>query len=379
MKDYFAVLGLTSAASASEVRRAYRDLARKLHPDINPDPKAIEAFKEISEAYQTLSDPDKRRSYERRRNTATTGSTTPNSPTGSYTGGATFSNAKSASAHYRATDVNATGGHHKQRSSNGRTNNSSHRYASAYKHTTFDYDEAELAAESRNRVSRQPLLAVVKNGVSAASAAIANIIKLAKELRRNEGFTSLLSRTQGGNSSVSIHEVQVTVIEAILGVEKILELPGAETQRKLRIQVPPGVRSGTVLHLHNRDATSAGNDNAVVVVKVRSHPFLSLHTRGIVCEIPITIVEAISGGRIQVPTFDEPAIITIPPYTQSGQEFRLKGKGIVKKGGDRGDLFIRVLVKIPTTTLALPMEQALESLSGSYGNIRQELPERLPG
>jgi DnaJ-class molecular chaperone len=163
--------------------------------------------------------------------------------------------------------------------------------------------------------------------------------------------------------------------DAIFGVKKALEIPEPEGQRKVSVKIPAGVRSGSVIRLR---AKNMPNEDLVLIVRVAAHPFLTIQARGLVAEIPITIQEAIVGAHISVPTLDEAVSIKIPPGSQSGSELRLKNRGLTLKDGTRGDLFVRLMIRVPETADAVGLKEKASELDAYYSNnVRQGLPKHL--
>ena len=115
----------------------------------------------------------------------------------------------------------------------------------------------------------------------------------------------------------------------------------------------------------------------MVIARVARHPFLSIQPHGLTVQIPITIGEAIAGATIKVPTLDDPAMLKIPPNTQSGAEFRLKGRGLVEKDGP-GDLVIKILINVPESVNAVGIKDKAAGLDQYYEqNVRQNYPKSL--
>jgi DnaJ-class molecular chaperone len=145
--------------------------------------------------------------------------------------------------------------------------------------------------------------------------------------------------------------------------------------RKISVQIPAGVRTGSIIRFRRKEDPS---EEIVVVVQVEHHPWLCITERGITMEIPLTVAEAIEGGKIQVPSLGDPLLVTVEPGTQSGREVRLKGQGIVHRDGSWGDLFIRFLVKIPTGSGTEELAAQGRSLSPHYTQpVRAHLPKSI--
>jgi curved DNA-binding protein len=174
---------------------------------------------------------------------------------------------------------------------------------------------------------------------------------------------------------VSVLEVSITIKEAILGTKKTIEIVEPEGLRKVSVKIPPGVRNGSVVRLQGRGLP---REDLVLVIRIAYHPYLSIHPKGLVVEIPVTVHEAIAGATIMVPTLEEPAAIKIPAGTNSGTELRVKEKGVPLKDGGRGDLFVRILVKIPEHPEAVGLKEKANELSLYYETpVRDGMPKSL--
>jgi hypothetical protein len=175
---------------------------------------------------------------------------------------------------------------------------------------------------------------------------------------------------------ISVMEVSLTMRDAVFGTRKIVEIPGArpEQSQKVSIRIPGGVRNGSIIRLKAKAGT---HDELVFIARVASHPFLTLLPKGLVAEIPVTVGEALLGASITVPTLDDPVVVKIPAGMQSGQEIRLKERGIPQKDGTKGDLFLRLLVRLPDGN-AEKLRESVQALDKNYARpVRQGLPQTL--
>jgi DnaJ-class molecular chaperone len=167
----------------------------------------------------------------------------------------------------------------------------------------------------------------------------------------------------------------VSVEEAINGVKKVVELDESPAKRRISVRIPPGVRTGSVVHLQSRRKQ---REELVVIIRVAPHPYISMHVKGLVVEVPITVQEAVEGARIQVPTLEEPALITVPAGSQSGHEIRLRSRGPVGRDGVRSDLFYRLLIKVPDQPFASGLAGKVREVSAYYEEaVRRSLPHKL--
>jgi DnaJ-class molecular chaperone len=338
--DYYQVLGVNPLATSAEIRKAYRAQARKYHPDLNPGADAAERFKEVTLAYEILSDPKKRTSYD----------------------STVMSSRKRGAGTGSGADTTATASAQKV---NQRANYRSYR------------EQAQSVAQGAR--SKTP------GGRKSTHVQGSTQPGFATFLGRLEGFWDTLStpfksakgdavsKSKGasgrdvGVQSVSVMEVLVTVSEAITGINKTVEIEG----RRLVMAVPPGVRTGSIVRLRSKKS----RDEIIVMIRLAPHPFLSIYPRGLVVEVPITVGEASSGAKIRVPTLDGEISLKVPKGTQSGREVCLKGKGIINKDGERGDIFYRMMIHIPEVD---EFQHIAESVEQHYQNsVRQRLQGRL--
>jgi DnaJ-class molecular chaperone len=165
------------------------------------------------------------------------------------------------------------------------------------------------------------------------------------------------------------------VIDAIRGLKKTVELNDGTSLKKISVTIPAGVRSGSVIRFRRRENTS---EEIVIIIRVAAHPFLSIAPKGLIIEVPITVKEAVLGARIKVPTLDEPSTVFIEPGTQSGTEVRLRGQGIQYRDGAKGDLFVRVMVRVPATHGAVGLAEKCGELEMYYEkSVREALPHSI--
>lgn len=279
----YEILGVSKTADADAIRKAYRKLARKHHPDVNPgDKKAEERFKDLSTAYETLSDEKKRAAYD-------------------------AEGAQPPPRQY-------------QQWQDARQQRSS-RFDGA---TEFDFSE-------------------------------------------------LFNRSRGPEPGGDLHAtVQMDLRQAIEGTEVSLELPGQGT---VRVRIPPGADNGSVIRLAGRGAPGSRGGPAgdlVIETHVLPHPLLRRDGLDLYLTLPVTLDEAYNGASIEVPTFDGPVMLKVPPRSQTGAKLRLRGKGIARKE-TRGDLFAVIDVRMPDRADEA-LAAALRASAADYSTpVRQEL------
>jgi curved DNA-binding protein len=308
--DLYRTLGLKRSATTDEIRRAFRILARRYHPDVNPGASSSEKFAAISEAYQVLIDPTLKRAYD-----------------GELETSSNFARAEQRAREYAANQARADAS--RKAPPNGST--SKGRSTSAAK-------------------PRSP------NGP------IATAFRRSKELAQFVA-TSLFKRSR--SRSLVVVEVSVSMREALNGAKKSVELPGDTPgrPRKISLNIPPGSRNGSILQLRSKQSE---RDEVLVIFRVAPHPWIAVEARGVVASLTLSLQEALSGATVIVPTFDEQVGLRIPPNTSSGQEFRLRGKGVFYLDGTRGDLFFKTEIKLPQDAAAA------ESLTRSIADLPRE-------
>ena len=311
--DLYKDLGVSKGASAEEIKKVYKKLAGQLHPDRNPGDQKTEArFKAVNRAYQVLHDPEKRRLYDE---------------FGEESLREGF-NVAAARAYRNA--AQATGA---RRARGGGIN--------------FE----DLAG-------------------GAGGAGPAGFGDLLGELFGGGGARS--SRRGGASSKGSdiASEVTVDFVSAIRGAELRLRLQdGGE---EVTVRVPPGAGEGDKVRVAGHGAPSPFGGPAgdlVITVRVSPHPFFERDGLDLYLNLPVTIGEAHRGSKVRVPTPDGPVTLSVPKHAQSGQEARLKGKG-VKRAGKQGDLYVRYLVKLPAQD-SDAIEQAVATLEDAMtGDVR---------
>ncbi|HKY30983.1 MAG TPA: J domain-containing protein [Candidatus Polarisedimenticolia bacterium] len=339
-KDYFAILGVKPSASDKEIRSAYKRLAKKHHPDVNPNDKAAEEkFKEISEAYEVLTDPDKRRRWE--------------------SGGEDFSD------FFRRRGARRRGG--------------------------------------------GPSPEDIFSGQEFGGADFGSILNDLFEGMGGGGFGGAAGRSARGPRPSRGSDLQA---EAAIGFEEAmrgttLRIPLAHTvtcsacggmgrmrsgrgpcprcggtgaQRStetIQVRIPPGVEDGGRVKIPGKgEAGHAGGPpgDLYVVMRVAPHPYFRREGGDVVLDLPLTIQEAASGARIEVPTLDGKVTLTVPPGSRSGQRLRLKGKGAAARAGQAGGDQIVVLQIIPPRAVDDRSRSLLEELARLHpGNPRAGL------
>lgn len=330
-RDYYEVLGVARSASDTELKQAYRKLARQYHPDANPGNKeAEEKFKEVSEAYDVLSDPDKKARYDQFGHAGTD----PNQA-GGFSG--------DFSGFGDIFDMFFGGGGGAQRR-NGPQRGADLRYD-----MTLTFEEAIFGAEKEIQVPRHENCPDC-HGSGAAPGTHPTTCSQCN----GSGQVKVTQRTMFGQTQT------VRPCTACNGEGKTVSTPcktcnGQGKVRKVRtikINVPAGSENGLNLRLSGDGETGVKGGppgDLYVVLYVKPHKFFERDGNDIFCEIPITFVQAGLGAEIEVPTLDGNVKMKVPEGTQTSTVFRLKGHGVpYRRGSGRGDQHVRVIVSTPT-------------------------------
>jgi molecular chaperone DnaJ len=346
-RDYYQVLGVDRSADDAALKTAYRKLAHRYHPDKNPGDRASEdLFKEASEAYEVLSDPDRRARYDR-----------VGHANGQFQDFG-FGGAGGASINDIFGDIfgEMFGGARRPRA---RTRGSDLRY-----HLEIPFEQAAFGTTARITIPRPKPCATCKGSGAKPGTGPRTCPTCggAGEIRLTQGFFSI-ART--------CHHCQG---QGRVIAEKCADCGGAGATRedaRVEVKVPPGVDTGTRLKLagEGEPAPVPGGvpGDLYVVLQVSEHPVFTREDTEILCEMPISFTQASLGATIDVPTLDGPVKLKIPAGTQSGKVFRVKGKGVpALSGGGRGDEHVRIFVETPAQ-LSKEQRELLERFAALSG------------
>lgn len=339
-RDYYDVLGVRRGASEQEIKRAYRKLARKHHPDVNPGDKTAEAkFKEISEAHEVLSNPEKRRRYDQFGHEAFGAGARGPEPGGGFRG-----------VDFSGFDVGSGGfGDLGDLLSDIFGQREEARAAAPGKgedlHYSLDINFEDAIRGLATEISLQKHSRCARCGGSGArpGSPLDTCPECGGSGRlRNRGFlrTSQACPRCRGSGKVSREACPACGGRgAAFGTERIA------------VKIPPGVDTGSRVRLQGMGEPGRNGGppgDLYIITRVRPHPVLERKGDNLYLEAPITITEAALGARIEVPTIDGKTTMRIPPETSSGQVFRLRGKGVPHlKGGGQGDQFVTVKIVSP--------------------------------
>lgn len=352
LKDYYQILGVSQAASAKEIKDAYRRLARKYHPDANPGNKeAEERFKEISQAYEVLSDPKKRSEYDAQRNFYTSFGQ------GSSYAGTDF-HFNFSPFNFSASDLFSDFSFF-QPSWEEKTDKG----ADLQYRLTLSFKEALQGGQKTIRYQKQTVCANCKGTGAQSSTAVkvCPVCQGKKFIAQNQGVFSLTRPCPscGGRG---------TVIE-----KPCLNCHGkgqVSTVQELSIRIPPGVKDGTRLKFKGKGEVSVSGlpGDLYITVQVQEHPLFKRDGSNIKLELPISFTEAVLGGTVKLPTPTGSISLKIPPGTQSGQTFRVAGHGAPKLGGHGyGDLLVKVYIQVPKKLSAEQRELLVRLAKASKG------------
>ncbi len=330
--DYYQLLGVSQSAGAEEIKKAYRKAALKYHPDRNPGDNVAEGkFKELSEAYQVLSDGEKRAQYDRYGHAAF------EQGRGSGGGGSDFSgNFEDIFGDIFGDFFGGGGG----RGGRGRAR----RGEDLSYNLEISFEEAAFGTEKTISVPRMSVCEPCQGSGAKAGTRpqTCGTCRGTGQVRFQQGFFTI-ARTchQCGGQGSTVTDPCPTC-------------RGAGSVRKtstLQVKVPAGVDMGSRLKLRGEGEHSpmgGSPGDLYVMIQVREHPLFQRTQNEVVCEVPISFPQAALGSDIEVPTLEGKLKMKIPAGTQSGNVFRLRGKGIADlRGGGRGDQLVRVTVETP--------------------------------
>ena len=352
-RDYYEVLGLSKGASEDDIKKAYRALAKKYHPDLNPGDKDAEAkFKEVNEAYAVLSDADKRAKYDQYGHAAF-------DPTAGFGGGADFGDFG-----FDISDIFSSffGG-----GASGGRRRGAVRGDDISVRLTLTFEEAVFGC--KKDVSYQKIQKCAECGGSGAAKGTS---PKTCPTCKGTGQVRTQQRTPFGVMQSS------RPCDACRGTGKIIETPckkcrgsGYErVSKKLEVTIPAGIDNGQRIVLRGKGSDGEGGGAAgdlVIVVSVRSHDIFERDGYDIYCEVPITFAEATLGAEIDIPTLEGKMKYTIPEGTQTGTVFTLRQKGIQNVNyKTRGNLYVTVTVEVPKN-LTTDQKNLLSKFADSCG------------
>jgi molecular chaperone DnaJ len=357
-RDYYEILGVPRNASDQEIKRAYRTLARKYHPDVNKDSDAEDRFKELNEAQEVLTNADRRAAYDRFGHAGVNGGGG-GDPFGfggspftdifeTFFGGAQTGASRRSAAPPRGQDIQVT--------------------------VTLDFEEAIFGTDKDVEVDRLETCEAC-NGT-----------------RMEGGKTPPTCTTCNGSGEV--RRVQQTILgqfmtsgpcatchgEGVMITEPCSVCRGrgrTRSYRTIEVTIPAGVDDNATLRLTGQGEDGPANGipgNLYVKVRVQPHTYFERHGKAILSQVGVNIAQAALGDEIEIDTVDGPVVFRIPAGTQSGQQFRLKGKGVPDiRGGERGDQLVTIQVVVPKK-LSDDQRELFEQLAASLGKEVTQQP-----
>lgn len=345
-RDYYEVLGVPRDVNAADLKSAYRKVALKYHPDRNPgDKEAEDKFKEASEAYEVLCDPEKRARYDRFGHAGA----------GFEGFGAQGFNAQTINEIFGDIFGDIFGG---RRQKGGRQRGADLRY-----NLEISFEEAAFGCEVQVKIPRPKRCdACDGSGSKTGQRRTCPTCGGAGELRFTQGFFAV---SRECNQCSGSGQIVSDPCAKCRGHGKL------DSESTLTVKIPGGVDTGTRVRLAGEGEIGEQGGppgDLYVVVHVKDHPIFVREDTEVLCEVPISFTQAALGAKIDVPTLDGKTKLPIPPGTQTGKVFRLKGKGIPQlHGGGRGDQHVRVVVETPTD-LSAKQQALLEEFARLSGD-----------
>ena len=358
-RDYYEVLGVSKDASADEIKKAYRKCAMKYHPDRNPgDKEAEEKFKEAGEAYEVLSDADKKARYDQY------GFAGVDPNFGAGAGGYGGSGFGGFSDFGDLGDIFGEffGGGGRSR---GSSQNAPRRGENVMSRLELTFEEAAFGCEKEVATPRIENCAACK-GTGSADGVIETCTQCggSGQVRTVQNFMGMQMQS-------------TTTCPSCNGRGKIIKTPcntckgkgKVRRTNKVKVKIPAGIDEGQSVRVRGEGSVGSNggvNGDLLVEILIRQHPIFSREYMDVLCEVPISFTQAALGAEIQVPTLDGKITYEIPEGTQTGKEFVLRGKGIpdVHNSRRRGDHRFTVVVETPTK-LTREQKDLLRQLDGS--------------
>ena len=316
-KDFYDVLGVGRNAAADQIRAAYRKLARKFHPDVNKAPDASAKFKEATEAYEVLGDPQKRKMYDQ------FGHAGPGMPFGEgYPGG-----------------QGAPGGAR------------SYQWSGSPGGRGINFEDLFGGGRGFGGMSLDEILGALGGG----------------------GARGRRSRQQAEPEGRDLeHEVTLDFFQAIRGTKLPLRIQREGNAEDIEVKIPPGVHEGSRIRIRGKGVD--GGD-LFIITHVHEHPYFRRDGDDIHVELPVSATEAALGAKVDVPTLDGMTTVTVPPGSSSQRKLRLRGRGIATLGGkDKGDQYVVLKIVVPPSVSLKGAELLRQFDAAEKFNPRAQVP-----
>ncbi|MGN6543874.1 MAG: DnaJ C-terminal domain-containing protein [Aureliella sp.] len=327
-EDYYKSLEVGRTASPEEIQKAYRRLARKYHPDMNPeDAAAKKKFQQIQHAYDVLSDPEKRKLYDQ------FGPSFENIAAGAGPGGAGFGGGGPGGGGGGA--------------------------------GPFPFDLEQIFGGGRGQ----------GQGGGGGFQFEGDLGDIFQQFAGAGGRTRGRRHAAPARGSDLAAEVVVPFHTAVLGGFRDISIERGGKHETIQIKIPPGVDSGKKIRLRGRGEPGAGGDagDLIVTIQVAPHPHFKRHGNNLELRLPVTLGEAALGATVDVPTPGGEVTLKIPPGSSSGRRLRIKGQGVRLPSGEAGDLYVELQIKLPAS-LDDSAREAIATIEQQYtGSVRDKL------
>ncbi|MCI0363032.1 MAG: DnaJ domain-containing protein [Phycisphaerales bacterium] len=347
-RDYYQVLGVDRGATADQIRAAYRKLARKFHPDVNKEPDANKRFSEIQEAYDVLSDPEKRAGYDRFGHAGVGVGGAGGAGTGAGQGWGGF------------------GGFRGGRTAGGRT-------------VWSNVEPGDFDAGDIGSIFEQMF------GGSMGGGRTGSPFEGVRGGARGAAGARPRAEPQRGQDIE--HSITVSFMTAALGGKEELRIGGADGASRISVKVPPGIDSGAKLRIKGRGQPSPNGGppgDLILTIEVGKHPYFRREGLDVLIDVPITIAEAVLGTSVSAPLLARSAgsggmggmvKLKVPPGASSGLKLRVPSKGIRSADGKTGDFFAVIQIVAPKAQeLSESGRKAVSELAKELQNPRESAP-----
>ena len=355
MKDYYEILGVNKNTSINDIKKAYRKLARKYHPDLNPGDKASEQkFKEINEAHETLKDPEKKKQYD------LYGSLGANASGGGRSGsnfeGFDFSTSGNSSfGDIFETIFGNAGGPRPQGNKKSRK---PERGEDLHYSMSLNFMDAANGIETPIQISHKESCPACRGkGIDAGSGqSVCPTCKGQGRIQKQTGFMKFGSICPNCGGSGILPGAPCRACGGDGRVEKIAHL---------RVKIPAGVDNASKVRISgkgNAGRNGGPDGDLIITIQVTAHKVFRRNGQDLEMTLPVTYAEAALGAKIEIPTLEGSSLFKIPPGTASGQKLRLKGKGIVNpKTKENGDLYVEIKI-VPPSTKDLKVRELIKEI-----------------